>query len=420
MKTGHGFLAGIAALPKNARTFVGMQILFSGVSAILSLFINTFLLNAYGSFSPEVLLYNAVLALVQPGAMFTALAVARRGGVLVVQRIGFVFYVLALTVLSVFGSKVSAFYPLFAAALSFAAGYYFSAYSAQVLSYTEDGNRDLISGITAMVGAVISVSLPLLSGWLIVAFDEGTGYRIVFGIAAVLALGAYLTTLRLPKIPASGRAGAFRRTWRTLLGDRNGRLIMTANALSNCCSNTVPIFVTLLFYNLMPNEFLIGVSSTIGHGVQFLGALLYGQLVTSRNRTAYSVAAAVLVSLTCQGMLFGLNIYMIIIFQAVFGLATSFMATPVLNTHFKVAESLGLHGEAGAEVHLVREFFVAAGRILGLALVWFVPRTNAGAVIVLVLLMATAVANAGILRRIDRNGLSGNEPGNPAEKEAFI
>ena len=330
---GKGLLGGFSGLPGKARLFIGMQVLFAGVSAILSLFVNTFLLKAYGSFSAEVLIYNAVLALVQPGAMFTALAVARRGGALTVQRIGFIFYVTALTVLCVFESRVSAFYPLFAVALSFAAGYYFSAYSAQVLSYTEDGNRDLITGVTAMAGAVISVSLPLLSGWLIVAFDEGTGYRIVFGIAAVLALGAYLTTLRLPKIPASGRAGAFRRTWRTLLGDRNGRLIMTANALSNCCSNTVPIFVTLLFYNLMPNEFLIGVSSIIGHGVQFLGALLYGQLVTSRNRTAYSVAAAV---------------------------------------------------------------------------------------VVLVLLMTTAVINAWILRRIDRNGFEGSMPGRPAEKEASV
>ncbi len=400
---GHGLIGGYSRLPQKARLFIGMQVMFAGVSAILSLFINTFLLKTYGSFSVQVIIYNAVLAFVQPGAMFTALAVARRGGALTVQRIGFVFYVLALTILCVFGNGVSAYYPLFAVALSFAAGYYYSAYSAQVLSYTEDGNRDLISGITAMVGAVISVLLPILSGWLIVTFDEGTGYRIVFGIAAVLALGAYLTTLRLPKIPAPERAHTFWRTLTAILGDRNGRLIMAANTLSNCASFTVPIYVTLLFYNLVPNEFLISVSSTIGYGVHFLGALLYGQLVTGRNRTVYSVAAAVLVTLPCLAMLFGLNIYMIMVFQAVFGLATTFMSAPVLNTHFKVAEALGLHGESGPEVHLVREFFVTTGRLLGLALVWFVPRTNAGAVAVLVTLMMTAVVNAWILRRIDRN-----------------
>jgi len=46
----------------HARKFVQLQVLYTGMNAILTLFINTFLLNAYGSFSKQVLLYNMIMA----------------------------------------------------------------------------------------------------------------------------------------------------------------------------------------------------------------------------------------------------------------------------------------------------------------------------------------------------------------------
>lgn len=395
----------LLSLPQKARSFIQLQAFFGGMTAILTLFVNTFLLNAFGSFSPEVLLYNAILAVVQPAAMFTALKIVSRKNALFVQRIGFVFYGLVLIVLCVFGERVSAFYPLFALLISFGAGYYFTAYGSQMLAYTDDENRDMIAGITGAVGAMISILLPLLSGFLITAFDKSTGYQIVFGIAAALALGALLTTAKLPQLPKHHRAGAIRRVASTVLKDKNGRLIMAANALSNCCSFTVPIFVTLLFYSLTPNELLISVNSTVCYVVTLLGAGLYGCLVTSKNRVSYCVAAAALVLLPCVGMLFGLNILILMILQAVYGLSVTFCSTPILNTHFKVMEVLGLRQEYGSEVHFFREFFVAGGRLLGLALVWLIPQTTVGAVVVLVCLMLTSMLNALILRKIQSSGV---------------
>ena len=111
-------------LTKDAKKFIQLQVLFNGMGAILTLFINTFLLNAYGSFSGEVLLYNGIMALVQPFAMMSALKVVEQKDALFAQRIGFVFYGTALIVLCVFGERVSFLYPLFAIMLSFGAGYY--------------------------------------------------------------------------------------------------------------------------------------------------------------------------------------------------------------------------------------------------------------------------------------------------------
>lgn len=391
------------SLTPGARKFIELQTLFSGFSAVLSLFINTYLLNSFGSYSREVLFYNVILALVQPAAMITALFLTKARHALYTQRVGFIFYGLAMTLLCVFGERVSNFYPLFTVMLSFGAGYYYTTYSSQILCYTMDGNRDLIAGITSLLGSAISILLPLISGVLIDRFGKTTGYRVVFGIAALLSVGALITNLRLPKIPKHDKKPALRLVASAILRSPNGRRIMLANALSNCRGFTLPIFVTLLFYNLMPNELMISVNSTIGYCVALLGAAVYGACVKSSNRVRVSILAAIAVLLPAIGMLFGMNVVIIMVFNAVNGFFGTFYSTPVLNTHFRVVEDLRLGGEYGGEIHTFREIFVTAGRILGLTIVWSVPKTSVGAVIVVLFMTLTALGDAALLRGIERS-----------------
>jgi len=391
------------SLNRDAKKFVQLQVLFTGMNAILVLFVNTFLLNAYGSFSKEVILYNVIMALVQPIAMIVAMKFTEMKEALFTQRIGFIFYGTALIVLCVFGEKVSQMYPIFAVMLSFGAGYYYSVYSAQMLNYTNDDNRDLVAGALGLFGSIISITLPLLSGLLISWFGTSIGYMIVFGLSALLAFLALFTNKKLPSLPKHKKEPAFRKVCATVLSNPNGRIIMIANGLSNCRSFTIPIFVTLLFYNLTPDEFLISVNSTIGYVVMLLGSSIYASFVKSQNRVKFSIIAAIVVTLPVIAMVLKLNIIMIVIFNAVYGFFNTFNATPVLNTHFKVMEDLGLSSEYGAETHLLREFFVSLGRVLGLMLVWFIPQTDIGAIIVLVCMSLFELINSAILRKIEKN-----------------
>lgn len=387
-------------ITKDAKKFIQLQVMFAGMNAILTLFINTFLLGFYGSFSKEVLIYNMIMALVQPVAMITALKLTERKNALLTQRVGFVFFGLALVVLCVFGEKVSSLYPLFAIMLSFGAGYYYSVYSGQMLCYTEDNNRDKIAGIIGLWGSVISILLPLVSGLLLSVFGVEIGYKIVFGIAAVLAFLALLTNRQLPPLPKKDKRADVLKVAKAILSNKNGRLIMIASGFSDCRTYTIPIFVTLLFYNLMPDEFLVSVNSTVGYAVALIGSGIYGSVVKKGTRIKASLVAALISVIPILCMMFGLNVYVIILFYAVNKFFTTFDGTPVLNTHFKVMEELGLGAEYGAQVHLVREFFVSMGRILGLALVWIVPQTNTGAVVVLACMLAIQLTNSVILHKI--------------------
>lgn len=399
-------------MDSKAKKFVQLQVLFTGMNAILVLFLNTFLLNSYGSTSKEVILYNVIMALVQPVAMITAMKFTEKFHALLTQRIGFIFYGCALIILCAFGDNVSPLYPLFAVMLSFGAGYYYSVYSAQMMNYTNDNNRDLVAGALGLFGSIISIILPLLSGVLISWFGTKIGYMIVFGLSALLAFFALFTNTKLPTLPKHKKEPVFKKVCVTVFSDRNGRLIMLANGLSNCRSFTIPIFVTILFYRLAESgnkEFYTSLNSTIGYVVMLLGSSMYASFVKSENRVKFSVLASVVVTLPVIAMLLDLNIIMIVIFNAVYGFFNTFTATPVLNTHFKVMEDLGIGCEYGAEIHLLREFFVSIGRVIGLLMVWLIPQTTVGIIFVLVCMSVFELINSAILHSIKKHTIKIDE-----------
>ena len=383
------------------RNFVLLQVFFNGMVAILTLFVNTFLLKSYGSSSKEVLFYNLIQAVSQPIAMLTSFAISRKKSHLFTQRIGFLFYSIALVILCVFGEKVAFLYPLFGVLISFGAGYYFGIYSVQMLEYTTDENRDLVSGAASALCSVISLVLPLVAGAIISAFDAYIGYRIVFGIEAVIALIALFTTTKLAPLAQRENTIGFAEIFKTIVRDKNGRRIMLANGLDNCRSFTVAFYMTMLIYNMIQSEMLVSINSTLGGILGILGAAAYGVIVNRRNRISALLGAVVLVLIPCVVTIFTFSVYALMVFYGVYSLTNVFLSSPVLNTHFKVVETFENLKGYGAEVHTVREFFVTVGRIIGILLVLFIPQTNIGIVVILSILTLTSVVNAFIVKDIE-------------------
>ena len=370
--------------------------------AILTLFVNTFLLKSYGNSSKEVLFYNLIQALAQPIAMLTSFAISRRKTHLFTQRIGFLFYSIVLVILCLFGERVAFLYPLFGVLISFGAGYYFGIYSVQTLAYTTDENRDLVSGAASALCSVVSLLLPLVAGAIISAFNAYVGYRIVFGIEALIALTAIYLTSKLAPIEKREETIGFWEIFKTVVADKNGRKIMIANGLDNCRSFTVGFYMTMLIFNMIQSEMLVSVNSMLGGILGILGAAAYGVIVTKNNRMASLLCAVLIVLVPCVLMCFTLNVYVLMTFYALYSLTNVFLATPVLNTHFRVVESFERFQGYGAQIHTVREFFVTVGRVIGILLVLFIPQTNIGIVVILSVLTLTSIVNALLVRDIEK------------------
>lgn len=388
---------------RKVRNFVLLQVFYNGIVTILTLFVNTFLLKSYGSSSPQVIFYNLIQAIVTPVAMITSFALSRKKSFLFTQRMGFLFYGAALVVLCIWGERVAFLYPLFAVLISFGAGYYFGIYSVETLAYTADENRDLVQGVTSTICSLISLTLPLLAGYLTSKCGDFVGYRIVFGIEALLAFGALFLTTRLDSLGRNERNVPFWHIFKTIVKDKNGIRIMIANGLDNCRSFTIGFYITILVYRLIENEFLVGLNSSIGSVLGIVGAALYGFIVNKRNRLRSIVISVVLVLSVCVVMCFELNVYVLMAFYAMFTLTSIYMATPVLNTHFRVMESFREFRGMGAQVHAVREIFVTAGRIIGIMMVLLIPQTTTGIIITLSLIMAMPIANAILVHSVEKS-----------------
>lgn len=379
-----------------------MRIVFSVMSVILSLFLNTFLLKSYGTFSTELISYQLIMRTAQPFGMLAALFISSFLVSAVTQVLGLVLYLLSLILLCVFGSGVSSMYPLFGVLLGFADAFFFSVNCMQMLSFTTDSNRDRFNGVLGLINSVISMLLPVASGAFLALFTDFTGYRVVFGVAAVCAAICLLFAAKL-SVKRERRRPRVLHALKQLYGDKNCMRCIIANALSHCRSNILSVYLTLLVYNLISNEAIIGLRSTLGSAASMLSVTIYAAAVRSSNRTKSSVIAVGVVLAACLGLLFGLNVTTLMIFSVVYSFTSTFLGTPIAFTYYKSVEALGLGGDSGAEVQLAADIFVAVLVNAGFLLIAFVPRTNSWAVAVLTLMVLTSVASSLLIRAADRD-----------------
>ena len=393
---------------RKVSSFIFLQVFFNGMITILNIFVNTFLLKAYGNTSSEVMIYNIILATVQPIAMCTSFWISRRGGYLLTQRIGFGFYAVALVLMCIFGEDIAFLYPLLATLISFGAGYYYAIYSVQMIHYTHDGNRDAISGVLTVLGTIISLVLPIISGYLITVFNEFIGYKIVFGLVALIAFAVLFTTTRLQKIETCKKNIRFFHVFKTICKNKDGRRIMIVNLLDNFRCFTIGLYITILVYRLVSDEMTVSLLAGVGSTLVIIGAIVYGVVISKENRVKSILIGTVLTLAACCVMWFGFNLWTLSIFYFVYSFFNIFINMPVINTYFNIIEQkMGMTDEA-AEVHTVREFFIAAGRLIGILMILLAPQNDFGSVLVLAIFVASAFASAILIKSINKDTAENN------------
>ena len=379
-----------------------LRIVFTAGCAILNLFISTFLLKSFGSSSGELIAYNIIMRTVQPFGVFVALVLTRKFAPKLTQAAGILLFLLSLVLLCVFGDAVSGLYPLFAVLLGFADAFYYGVNTMQMLTFTKDENRDRFNGILGLISGIVSLAMPVITGYVIQYFPDFTGYRIVFGFAAICIGVSLLLTMRLD-VPSPRKTSGIGATMKRILSNGNCMRCILANALAHCRAGVLGTFLTMLVYNLIANEGMIGLRSSLSSLASLVSVALYGMFIRSGNRTKGSVLAMGLVLMPCIWMLFEVNVAVLMVFTVVYAFTSTFMDTPTSFTYFKSVEALNLHGDAGAAVQLAADIFVAIASVSGFVLLAVVPRTNYWAVIVVVAMMMTSVVSTLLVRKADKN-----------------
>ncbi len=387
---------------KNIKMFILLQVLYAGITGVLNIFMNTFFMKFLGSTSNEILLYNLVMAMVQPFAMITAIKLSTKVAALTVQRFCFIFFSIMCIWLMISGEKVAPYYLVFSVLMSFGSAYYFTIYSRQMISYTKDELRDVISGITTFLGLIVSLALPLLSGFLMTKYGFW-GYRIMFAVEALLAVLAIITTTGLKSVRTSDdekNIGTIE-VLKAILGNKQGLKIMIANGIDNGRNFTITFYVTILIYSIISSEMLVSVNSVVGSIAGIVGALFYAVIVSVKNRTKAVYISVVIAVMACIPMIISLSPITLIFFAAVNNLCNTYISSPVLNSYFAYIDTIPLLKGKEAEAHFVRELFIMAGRVLGIALIFLIPQSDMGIVITLIIMVASCAISGMLIETND-------------------
>ena len=404
-----------ATIGKPYFIFLRMDTCLLAITALLSIFINSFILRASegsGSGIDTALIYNMVTYGSQPVFMLAAVWVVRKLSPRHSQRIGFLFFALLFLFIIIVGEKAGTDYFLVPAFFrSAGAGFYYVTYSFQIIEYTTDDNRDAASGISGTISSVIALVFPLLSGLFLSAFSGSfTGYRIFFGFLLAITLLAFIFSLKLVPLKSAidplDKKTHIKDAFKGLFSVGIGRSILVMTFFKGVRSGAMTFFVELLIFNAIRNESLLGLNSTIGKIAAILGALLYGVIVTPRLRARSVAVASTFIILAAAALFFSSDWIVLIIFSAFNSGLNIFITEPELTLYFTVIGSIdGIKGKAG-EVHTVNEIFLAAGEVLGIGLTLaagiLFPESSIAATAAIVALTASQYFCAGLISSITR------------------
>ena len=400
-----------ASIGKPYFAFLRMDTCILSIIFLLSLFINTFILRASGNLTTAII-YNMVTYGSQPLFMVAAVWCVRKLSPGHSQRIGFLFFATLFTFIIIVGERAATDYYILCALLrSAAAGFYYVTYSFQIIEYTTDDNRDAASGINGTISSIIELVFPLLSGLFLASFAGSfTGYRIFFAFLLGITLLAFIFSLHLVPITRAidplDRNTHLGDAFRGLMTGKVGRSILFMTFFKGIRSGAMTFFVELLIFNVVQNEAISGLNSTVSKIAAILGALLYGLIVTPKLRAKSVTVASTLIIAAAAMLFFRADWIFLIIFSAFNSGLNIFITDPELTLYFTVIESIDeIKGKAG-EVHTVNEVFLAAGEVAGIGLTllasYFFPGSNMAATAAIVILTASQYFCAVLISSITR------------------
>ncbi len=386
--------------------FLRMNICFSAFNVIVNVFVNTFLLKADLS-SSQVMLYNAAVAGLQPLCMIPAVILSRKTAPRISQRLGFLVYAVCFIFIMIKGAAAAENYLLIGALLSCGAGFYYVTYSLQIMEYTTDSNRDSASGISNTISAIISIVFPLLSGILLSCFSGFTGYRILFGIVLGLVLAALFFSMRLTPIKntydCSDNRTHLKEALKYYVKTKTGKSVGAMMFFHGMRCGTMTFFISILIYQQISNEMLIGVNNSIGNVLSVLSAIVYGIVVNVKNRSKSIAVGAGSVILCAAVLYFRMSPVTLILLSAVNSAANLFIGETQCNLYFAMSASAPELKGIGAEVHTVNEFFLAIGKVVGILITMLMPESPFGAATAIILLTSTQFISSYIVSRVRKS-----------------
>jgi YQGE family putative transporter len=266
--------------------------------------------------------------------------------------------------------------PLIAFVNGAAGGFYWLGYMLATKHSTTNANRDSALGLIGTSTAVVQMAAPFCSG-LIIRLVKGTaGYLAVFFVSFVFAVVTFFLAGRVSSHNYEAGVPKPLKTALSLAAISPGVKFGLASEFGRgLYDGAFYIILNLLIYQLVKDEFMVGLNSFIAGSAGILFNLLAARILRPSNRAASTAVAASFLAMsiavlgvwTSTGMLIGVSI--------VNAAVLTFTSIPNNSMYVYVVEGLGDGGEHSPELFAFREIWLNLGRIAGVCLLLFIPQS---------------------------------------------
>lgn len=392
---------GADALQEQTLRFVWTHVNFLLFTAIPGVFINTFFFRIDGRIS-TVAVFNAVSLLGSALVMQFSSTLSLRVSPVTILRIGIGLYNLFYVTLLLLQTQAVHYMLLLAALNAIATGFYWQSYNILLRRFSDNETLDRVISIFGMASSVVTLLVPIVSGYIIARSGSLFGYTVVFLLAFLSSLYTAWCSTRIGRFKLNAKS-TLGPTYRRIFTDRVWRLSYFADFFRGLRDAAFPLFLTIVFYQFVTNEALLGVNNTVCGLAGLIFFYFGGRYIRPHNRIRVILLTSLFLT-ACFAMLFfktsAFVIFLLSVLNALYG---PMIANPAVATFYYYVNDEG--GRLNnAQIMAAREVFFSGGRAVGLVLLILVFSHTALLPAGLLALNLAALLSALCYHRAGRRG----------------
>ncbi|MFD3257716.1 MFS transporter [Paenibacillus lentus] len=255
------------------------------------------------------------------------------------------------------------------------AGIFWLTFNVVYFEVTDRTNRDLFNGWVGIMGSMIGICGPWLSGWLISALPGERGYRLIFSISLIIYGVGVLLSFRLKK---RERGGVYR--WfepvRRLRAGSPWRQAVPASIAYGLREGVFLFLINLLVYISTSSEWKVGQYMLVTSLVSLFSYWAAGKWLAIRHRNIEMLIGALMISLAVLPLLWKVSYATLIIFGVGTSLFMPLYIIPMISSVFDLMGRDAGDAEDRVELIALREISMMIGRLAGIIVfIWFYSRS---------------------------------------------
>ncbi|WP_055109020.1 MFS transporter [Paenibacillus ihumii] len=254
-------------------------------------------------------------------------------------------------------------------------GLFWLAFNVVYFEVTDRNNRDLFNGWVGIMGSVIGIIGPWLSGWLISAMPGERGYRMIFTISLIVYAGGVLLSFRLKK-RKRGRDYRWLEPVRRMKPGSPWREAVPASIAYGLREGVFLFLINLLVYINTTSEWRVGQYMLITSLVSLISYWAAGKWIAIRHRWAEMLIGAIMMTLAVIPLLWKVSYAALIIFGVGTALFMPLYIIPMISSVFDLMGRETGDADYRVELTVLREISMMFGRLAGIIIfIWFYSRS---------------------------------------------